>query len=219
MIVTVRDRYNPFNSHAYKVDPYMTIGQLKQKIKDDKEIGLSKQPFSLRFEGKYLKQDDETLKELGIVDGSKVLFSLIEKPKPENDTESSSWFERFKIMKVCIMNYINGGSDGNDKFTLYTIEPGMTLVQLKKMVEGNTGIPSGDQCFNFRGEDLIYDKKKTLEELGIIDKSVIFLLPKPKVGSKFDKYPFHKKNDDNYDDLPPLLEDPYRDMPGLVQKK
>jgi ubiquitin C len=131
------------------LDPTETIGNIKDAIAPDSGIKPDRQV--LKFGGNKLDDNAKTLEQLGIEDGAELTLEPFRVPVTVNTMDGKS--------------------------IEFMVDPTDYLSDVKKHLEGESGIPAKNQCLMMNGDELA-DAMKTAEDYGIKAGSVLDLEPK-----------------------------------------
>lgn len=132
---------------AIKVDPSNTVDDIKKQVEGPSGIPVPKQV--LEFKDEELPSDDRSVKDLGIQEGDTLKLKPLKVP-------------------ITVKTY-----DGNDIQVM--VDPDDSLGDIKKQLEGDTGLPTNKIHLYVDGKELDDDDKKA-SDCGIKANSVIDML-------------------------------------------
>jgi ubiquitin C len=136
-------------THTVQVSPSDTSDNIKAKIAE--VTGMAAPQQLLKVLGKELPSDGSTVKDMGIRDGSALTVEFKKVPITVNTIDG----KKIKVM----------------------VDPTNTISDIKKQLEGESGLPSKNQRLFLKGEELM-DDKKTAADYGIEAGSELDLEPK-----------------------------------------
>ena len=147
--------------NSFDVKPDFTVQNLKEKIKD--KLGIEPNEQTLLFKRGIL-QDNIALFQYDIQEGNVLtLFTYL--PIKEKENELLQLFIKTLIGKEIVL----------------TVEPSLTIQQLKCEIQDKEGVPSDQQRLIFAGAQL--EDSRTLASYNIKTKATLNMIPRPKVAN------------------------------------
>ena len=147
--------------NSFEVKPDFTVQSLKEKIKD--KLGIEPNEQTLLFQRGVL-QDNIPLFQYDIQEGNVLtLFTYL--PIKEKENELLQLFIKTLIGKEIVL----------------TVEPSLTIQQLKCEIQDKEGVPSNQQRLIFAGAQL--EDSRTLASYNIKTNSNLNMIPRPKAAN------------------------------------